>query len=145
MCMKNQQIQQLFIQFINYVWYFLHVSALHCHLQGGFLVPSERCSIEEQSIEYSIDCSSIEHLSEGTRNAPRGWQCNTKICRSLLTPWSIVLLEKLTSFAASQEIPRIFMEPESSLPYSQVPATRPYPKPTPSSPHDSLQLPEDPS
>src|SRR5215510_3337275 len=30
----------------------LNVSALHCHLQGAFPVPSERCSIEEQSIEY---------------------------------------------------------------------------------------------
>ena len=28
------------------------------------------------------------------------------------------------------------MEPESSLPYSQVPATSPYPEPTPSSPHN---------
>ena len=46
-------------------------------------------------------------------------------------------------FAASQEIPCIFMQPESSLSYSQVPATRPYPEPTLSSPHDSLQLPED--
>jgi hypothetical protein len=46
-CMKNQQMQQLFIQFINYVWYLLHVSALHCPPQGAFLVPSERCSIEE--------------------------------------------------------------------------------------------------
>jgi hypothetical protein len=26
----------IIIQFINYVWYFLHVSALHCHLQGVF-------------------------------------------------------------------------------------------------------------
>src|SRR5215469_9093831 len=51
-CMKNQQIHQLFIQFINYVWQLLHVSALHCHLQGAFLVSSERCSIEEQSLEY---------------------------------------------------------------------------------------------
>jgi hypothetical protein len=25
---------------------------LHCHLQGAFLVPSERCSIEEQVREY---------------------------------------------------------------------------------------------
>jgi hypothetical protein len=88
-------MQQLFIQFINYV-YLLHVSALHCHLKGAFLMPSERCSIEDQSIEYcgwtyciqlrgacahdhytqhahprySIDCSSIEHLSEGTSNTP---------------------------------------------------------------------------
>ena len=37
------------------------------------------------------------------------------------------------------------MEPESSSPYPQVAATRPYPEQTPSSPHDPLQLPEDPS
>jgi len=36
------------------------------------------------------------------------------------------------------------MEPEISLPYSQLPATRPYPEPTPSSLHP-LPLPEDPS
>jgi hypothetical protein len=47
-------MQQLFIQFINYVWYILHGSALHCHIQGAFLVPSKRCSIEEQSIEYCV-------------------------------------------------------------------------------------------
>ena len=38
-----------------------------------------------------------------------------------------------------------FWEPESSSPYSQVPAKRPYPEPTPSSPHNPLTLPEDPS
>jgi hypothetical protein len=48
-------------------------------------------------------------------------------------------------FAASQEIPRIFMEPEVYLLYSYVAATRSYPEPTPSSPHDPLQLPENPS
>ena len=32
------------------------------------------------------------------------------------------------------------MEPESSSLYSQVPAIRPYPESTPSSPHDPLQL-----
>ena len=37
------------------------------------------------------------------------------------------------------------MEPESPSQYSQVPATCPYPEPTPSSPHDYLQRPEDPS
>jgi hypothetical protein len=35
------------------------------------------------------------------------------------------------------------MEPESSLPYSQVPATCPYPEPAPSSPHNPLPPPED--
>jgi hypothetical protein len=74
---------------------------------GNFLVPSERCSIEEQSKEYcgwaccvqwrgacapqhahpqySIKFSSTEHLSEDTRNAPCGWQCNAETCRSYHT------------------------------------------------------------
>jgi hypothetical protein len=34
--------------------------------------------------------------------------------QSFLRSWPV--------FAASQEIPRIFIEPEGSLPYSQVPA-----------------------
>ena len=38
-----------------------------------------------------------------------------------------------------------FIEPESSLPYSQVPATCPYPEPTPSSPHHPLPLSAGPS
>jgi hypothetical protein len=44
--------------------------------------------------------------------------CYRQTCRGghystyLLTPWSRVLLEKLTSFAASQEIPRILWNPK---------------------------------
>jgi hypothetical protein len=38
-----------------------------------------------------------------------------------------------------------FSEPEGSSPYPQVPATRPYPQPTPFNPHNSLPLSEDPS
>jgi hypothetical protein len=37
------------------------------------------------------------------------------------------------------------MELENSSPYPQVPTICPYPEPIPSSPHDPLQLPEDPS
>ena len=37
------------------------------------------------------------------------------------------------------------MEHESSLPYSQAPAACPYSEQTPSSPHNTFQLPEDPS
>jgi hypothetical protein len=33
-------------------------------------------------------------------------------------------------FSASQEIPPILIEPEGSLPYSQVPANYPYPEPS---------------
>jgi hypothetical protein len=42
-------------------------------------------------------------------------------------------------FAASEENPLIFMETESSLPYSQVRTTCPCPEPTTSSPHNPLQ------
>jgi hypothetical protein len=86
--------------------------------------------------------------------------------RSRITPFSFLVLYSPTSlvsqkiliystqqspsleanqFTASQEINRIFMEPEVSLPYSQVPATCPCPEPTPSSPHNPFQLPEEPS
>ena len=37
------------------------------------------------------------------------------------------------------------MEPEGSLPHSQVPATCHYPEPARSSPLSHIQLPEDPS
>ena len=53
-------------------------------------------------------------------------------------------LEKLTSSAASQEIPRIFGT-RRFLTVPKVPATCPYPEPTPSSPHNPLPLPENPS
>jgi len=46
-------------------------------------------------------------------------------------------------FAASQEIPPHLMEPEGSLPHSQVPATCPYPESTRSSPYPHIPLPED--
>jgi hypothetical protein len=37
--------------------------------------------------QYSIDCFSIEHLSEGTRNAPWGWQFNAETYRIHHTQW----------------------------------------------------------
>jgi hypothetical protein len=37
------------------------------------------------------------------------------------------------------------MEPEGSLPYSQVSATCPYPEPTQSNPYPQAPFPEDPS
>ena len=48
-------------------------------------------------------------------------------------------------FAASQEIPHIFMEPEGSSPHSQASATCPYPEPAQSSPHTHIRPPGDPS
>ena len=48
-------------------------------------------------------------------------------------------------FSVSQEISPHFMEPEGSLPHSQVPATCPYAEPARSSPYPHIPLPEDPS
>ena len=48
-------------------------------------------------------------------------------------------------FAASQEIPRIFMEPEGSLLHSQASATCPCPGPAQSSPHTHIPPPGEPS
>ena len=61
-----------------------------------------------------------------------------------LTPWSRVLLEKLTIPQLVNKFPS-FMEPEGSLPQTQEPATRPCPESHQSSPSLSIQLPEDPS
>ena len=76
--------------------------------------------------------NSNDTIGNRTRDLP---VCSLVHSLHLLAPWSRVLLEKPTGSAASQEIPRI-LEPEGSSPYSQVPATCPYPEPTPSSPHN---------
>ena len=67
-----------------------------------------------------------------------------KINSFLPTPRSTALLEKLTASHLVKKFPA-FMEPEGSLPHSQVPSTCPYPEPARSSPYTRILLPEDPS
>src|SRR5215510_13855295 len=88
---KSQQIHQLFIQLINYVWQLLHVSALHCQLQGAFLVPSERCSIEEQSIEY---CGWTCCVYDEVRSAHHVTRHNTPIHNILSTVPQLSISQK---------------------------------------------------
>jgi len=52
----------------------------------------------------------------------------THLLTYLLTPWNRVFLEKLTVSQLVINSPH-FMEPEGSLPHSQLPTTCPYPKP----------------
>jgi len=65
-------------------------------------------------------------------------EANILLTPYLHTPWSRVLLEKLTGSPH-------FMEPDGSSPHSQAHATCPYPELAPSSPHTHIPLPEDPS
>ena len=48
----------------------------------------------------------------GFRDDPQSLQPTVRLLTYLLTPWSRFLLEKLTGFAASQEIPRILWIPK---------------------------------
>jgi hypothetical protein len=65
-----------------------------CRLVGCVACGAWRCKIATHHpplgpirpcTQYSIDCSSIEHLSEGTRNIPGRWQCNAETCSSYHT------------------------------------------------------------
>jgi hypothetical protein len=62
----------------------------------------------------------------------------------VLTSWSTVLREKLTGSQLVKNSPH-FMEPQGSLPHSQVPAPCPYPEPARSFPYPHIPLTEDPS
>ena len=74
------------------------------------------------------------------------------VVNELLMPTNLLTYSTVQSpsweanwFAASQEIPRIFMEPEGLLPHSQASATCPNPGPAQSSPHTHIPPPGDPS
>jgi hypothetical protein len=90
----------------------LHVSALHCHSQGAFLVPSERCSIEEQTIEYCGWAQSetfhnwphttghdphkpLTHkttwVAYKALTTPRGWQPYAETCRDRI--WNVLIIK----------------------------------------------------
>ena len=74
---------------------------------------------------------------------------NTKLFEQSITYKSVLIYNKLPheikSVTCIMKFKKMITEPESSLPYSQAPATCPYPEPTPSSPHNPFPLPEDPS
>jgi hypothetical protein len=77
-------------------------------------------------------------------NISRTFSCFNKTRNTYLlifTPWSIVLLEKLTDFQLVRNSPH-FMVPEVSLPHSQVPASYPYPQSAWTSPIPYIPFPK---
>ena len=60
------------------------------------------CDIQDEA-EETVEYRAYMVQPNGTTRID-----NTYLLTYLLTPWSRVLLEKLTGSAASQEIPRIF-------------------------------------
>jgi hypothetical protein len=84
---------------------------------SGFIATGETQTKEGVSVKWCLLTHSLTHTLTHS-----------------LTPHSTVLLQKLTSLCSQSRNSPHFMEPESSLPHSQVPATGFYPKPAQSSP-----------
>jgi hypothetical protein len=79
---KNQQKQQLFIQFINYIWCLLHVFCItlpssepsKCLLRDAQLRSSRKNIVDGRVVSSGV--------VRATRNAPWRWQCNAETYRS---------------------------------------------------------------
>jgi hypothetical protein len=70
---------------------------------------------------------------------------NDKLVREMILTYSMEQSPswEANGLSANQEITRILWNPQGSLPYSQVPATCPYPEPAWSSPYTHAPFPED--
>jgi hypothetical protein len=97
--------------------------------------PSERanCSIRTTVLIWSSQCSSIYLVT----------YLLTYLLTSSLTPWSRLLLEKLTGSQLVKKFPP-FYGTRRFITAFKVPATCPYPEPDQSSPCTPIPIPEDP-
>jgi hypothetical protein len=65
--MREKPTNATVINSIYCVCYLLHISALHCHPQGAFLVPFGRCSVEELHAVFVVINACI-HCAENIRS-----------------------------------------------------------------------------
>ena len=89
------------------------------HLKFGYFYKRLVCSGHYMNRPACIKPKILTLVCKQNDNLKNNWVWSTKCsdtcritCMYLLTPWSRVLLEKLTGFAASQEIPRILWNPK---------------------------------
>jgi hypothetical protein len=126
-------------------------------LQGfemSFFLKDDCCSLRyeplrEKGFEYALvilDCKVIRILKvDGDGDEQSHSEMRQNMTYFLTYSMEQSPSSKADWFAASQEIPPRFMEPEGFPPHSQAPATYPYPEPAQSSPHAHIPLLEDPS
>jgi hypothetical protein len=85
---------------------------------------------------YLLLAAAVWHMPVAVCTVLRSWSS------IFYTPWSRVLLKKLTGMELVKKFPA-FMQPEGSSPHSQAHANCPYPELAPSSPYTHIPLPED--
>ena len=82
---------------------------------------SEKKRTENKMSVLTYSTTFVRHISYSKKNSTKYyhksiyvfiWGIRYHCYTYLLTPWSRILLEKLTDFAASQEIPRILWNPK---------------------------------
>ena len=108
---RTQTLRSLMVDFHSFanalMWQSWHPNVKGETENQWLLNPSKSCRCWALSVEW---CRKWQHVSTSVKermNVFRKMQLTY-----LLTPWSRVLLEKLTGSAASQEIPRILWNPK---------------------------------
>ena len=114
------------------------VDVLHSSLSHNALVTSNITTIHARLSYWSR----LQQSSSKDCNLKSAWTLTDLL--TYLLHGVEAFLRSYPVFSQSRNSPH-FMEPEGSLPHSQVPAIRPYPEPPRSSPYTHIPLPEDPS
>ena len=126
---RQNNLRSLFLHTrCNFLLISIYVCPSYCHHSDRntdvtVANTNKNCNIDVhcmmQNSIYSTKLTSTEEWTQWIHNKEVPKHVGDYICSPtrylltyLLTPWSRVLLEKLTGFAANQEVPRILWNPE---------------------------------